>query len=78
MGKHVCLPTWNNTRLYTMTEPIDGRRAEQFALEGLSPFFKVQIAGDDRRAQFVAFGHHVVELLLLVQDQRLEAEIVND
>lgn len=32
----------------TVAESIDGRRAEQFVLEGLSPFLKVQIAGDDR------------------------------
>ena len=61
-----------------MAEAIDGRRAEQLVLEGLAPFLKIKIAGDDRRALFVALGHHVVEILILVERQRLEAEVVND
>jgi len=32
-----------------VSQAVDGGRAEQFVLEGLSPFVEIQVAGDDGR-----------------------------
>jgi len=45
-------------------------RTQQFVVEGVVPFRKVQVAGDDRWSPFVALRDDVVEVLVLPGCQR--------
>jgi len=48
-----------------VAEAVDGGRAEDAIGEGVVPFRDVQVGGDDGAFAFIAFGDHLVEVLIL-------------
>ena len=61
-----------------VSEPVEGGGAEQSVGEGISPFGKVEVGGDNGGGLFVAFGEQVVQIFVLGRAQRLEPEIIDD
>ena len=61
-----------------MTQAVDGSRPQDAIGEGIRPFRDIQIGGDDGALSLVAFGDHLVEILILDAGERLEAEVVDD
>ena len=60
-------------------KPIDGGGGQQPIIgEGLVPFGKIEIAGDDRARLLVAFGDEDVDILVGRWAQGLEPKIIDD
>ena len=47
-----------------MSEPVEGRGAEQSVGEGVAPLGEIEVGGDDGGALFIALGDEVVEVLV--------------
>ena len=61
-----------------MSEPVEGRGAEQSVGEGVAPLGEVEVGGDDGGALFVSLGDEVVEILVLRCSQGFQAEVIDD
>ena len=54
-----------NNFIGAVAEAVDGGRAQDAIGEGVGPFRDVQVGGDDGAFTLIAFGDHLVEVLIL-------------
>jgi len=67
MGRTVALPIQDDL-VGAVEQAVDGGLPQDTIGEGVGPFRDVQVGGDDGALAFVAFGDHLVEVLILDTD----------
>ena len=61
-----------------MAQAVDGGRPKDPVGKGVGPFGHIQVGSDNRAFAFIAFCNDVMEVLILVGLERLQAKIVDD